>query len=134
MWKNKVPNIGSGITKGFLTSGGSFELYMNVIQTCIMFMYSRNITEKMFKQFRKHILWEFIHEYTYIITVQTCQGQDIRVKTKLLRICSWWDTMNYAHSLILQDNEIMDMNIVSFAPYMYTVIQIRINKCIIQCQ
>ena len=29
--------------------------------------------------------------------------------------------MNYAHSIILQDNEIMDMNIVSFTPYMYTV-------------
>ena len=33
--------------------------------------------------------------------------------------------MNYAHSLILQDNEIMDMSIVSFATYMYTVIQMR---------
>ena len=53
---------------------------------------------------------------------------------KLLRICSWWDTMNYAHSLILLDNENLDMDIASFTPYMYTVLQIRINKCIIQCQ
>ena len=31
MWNNKVPDIGSKMTKGFLASGGSFELYINVI-------------------------------------------------------------------------------------------------------
>ena len=38
--------------------------------------------------------------------------------------------MNDAHSLILQDNEIMDMDIISFTQYMDTVIHILVNKCL----
>ena len=60
----------------------SFELRSSVVQSFLNVPIAQSVSMckiiklqilKKFKQFRKHILGEFIHEYTYIITVQMFQ-------------------------------------------------------------
>ena len=65
-----------------------------------------------------------IHEHTYIIITQTFQGQDLGVKKELSCVCSCLHTKTFPHSRILQGNKVIDMNIVSFTTYIYTI-----SKC-----
>ena len=58
---------------------------------------------------------EFVHEYTYIITVQTFWGQDTAVKIKLICISSRWHAIKYLTASVMLRDNIMD--IISFTPY-----------------
>ena len=98
MWKNKVPDIGSRITKGFLASGRSFELYINVIWTgwsSIMFMYSCNITEKNFKQFQEAYS---LRIYTWIYLYYNC--------TDVSRTRCWSQNKAFAHLFLVGYHEL----------------------------
>ena len=65
---------------------------------CIMLMYSINITPKNSNSSGSTCMKNLYIKMTYIINVQTFQGQEIRVKN-LFCICYWWHVMTYAYTL-----------------------------------
>ena len=74
----------------------------------------------------KHILGEFMHEYNHI-TAQTFQGQYIGVIIFFFVFVIGVTECTMHTALFLQGSEIMNMNIIRFIPYVYTVIVIQVG-------
>ena len=84
---------------------------------------------KIIKKWRKHIIGMFIHEECYIVIVKTFHRQNVLLYVYLMHTGSRWNTSHNArHFFVI----LIDFSDECFPPYMNAIIQIGINKCIVQ--